>query len=138
MTQSTPELEARLIASVISENSSEIKHLISSGVNINARDSLGFSALMWAVTRNDVALAQLLINNRADVNAKTDYGYTILMNASQLGYFEMVKLLISAGANPIDKCDEGKTALNYAEESQKAKKVAEFLKNNGKRKSSWW
>ena len=72
--------------------------LIDKGSNVNAKNGLDETALMWAV--HDLAKMKLLIQHGADVNAKAKSGNTPLLIACVgNGKYEAVKLLLDNGAN---------------------------------------
>lgn len=77
-------------------------HHLSQDVNINAQDSIGFTALHYAVLRQDVNCVTTLISHGADVNVVGfQKSETPLSIALELGNAEITALLISAGAfNP--------------------------------------
>jgi ankyrin repeat protein len=73
--------------------------LLDKGADVNARNTGGATALMWAVS--EIAKVRLLIDRGADVNVATSGGRTALMLAALGdGSAETVKLLLSKGANP--------------------------------------
>ena len=62
----------------------EVQAAIKSGVNVNAKNEYGVTALMFAVERNeDREVVKVLINAGADVNAEDESNKTPLMYASQ-------------------------------------------------------
>ena len=72
--------------------------LIEKGSNVNAKNKIDETALMWSV--HDLAKMKLLIQHGADVNAKAKSGNTPLLIASVgHGKYEAVKLLIDKGAD---------------------------------------
>ena len=74
--------------------------LIQKGSNVNAKNSLDETALMWAL--HDLAKTKLLIRHGADVNAKAKSGNTPLLIASVgHGKYEAVKLLLDKGADAL-------------------------------------
>ena len=108
-----------------------VKEAIKEGVNINARNNYGYTALMYAVyqgrshifkitnTNNDyLDIIKLLIENGADVNAKrNDDGETVLIHSLMYGSINtdyIVKLLVENGADVNAKNYLGKTVLMYA------------------------
>jgi len=71
-------------------------------------------ALINAITKNDLVLAQGLIHTGIDLNVKDKYGDTALILATQRGYIALVKALIAAGAKLDLKNMLGETALMQA------------------------
>ena len=72
--------------------------LIEKGSNVNAKNKIDETALMWSV--HDLAKMKLLIEHGADVNAKAKTGNTPLLIASVgHGKYDAVKLLIDKGAD---------------------------------------
>lgn len=73
--------------------------LIEKGCNVNARNGLDETALMWAV--HDLEKMKLLIQRGANVNAKAKTGNTALLIASiGHGKYDAIKLLLDNGADP--------------------------------------
>ncbi len=102
----------------------EVKTAISDNVDVNAIDSNGCTALMYAANYGHIPVIQALLDAGADSNIKSDNdeglgeGMTALMFAA--GSFfaanrvDVVKLLVQYGADVNLKSKEGKTALMYA------------------------
>ena len=76
----------------------KIRSCIAGGVDVNAKDNHGWTALLYAVYYGNTEMAKLLISAGADVDIKNNYGYTALMYAAMYGNIEIVKLLIDSGA----------------------------------------
>ena len=83
------------------------------GVDVDATEPDGTSALHWAVHRDHVGVVELLIGAGADVNLTNDYGVTPLSLACTNGSAEVVARLLDAGADP-EVRTEGETALMTA------------------------
>ena len=84
--------------------------LIQKGSNVNAKNSLDETALMWGV--HDLAKMKLLIRHGADVNAKAKSGNTPLLIASVgHGKYEVVKLLLDKGADALAVNNRKENAL---------------------------
>ena len=89
--------------------------LLSSGVDVNARNRYGRTALYASLHRKGhEEIVKLLLLHGADVNAITNDGETALMFASEKGHGEIVDLLLSSGANANPKTNDGRTALMVA------------------------
>jgi ankyrin repeat protein len=101
------------------------------GANVNARDSFGFTALMFAAKSGNAATVELLLTKGAEVNARSKMlGYTALMNAAAFGNEEMVGALIDQGASVNARNDDGVTALSFSEQAGKPG-IAKLLKAHG-------
>lgn len=93
---------------------SEIKKLIDTNADVNAKQPDGMTALHWAVYRNHRPTVDRLIKAKCAVTAKTEYNVTPLSIACELGYAGIVKRLVDAGADPNDSLPGGETALMKA------------------------
>ncbi len=103
-----------------------VKLLVEKGVNVNAKDVEGYTALHLAVTEKRLEIVRELIKSGANVNAE-EYGNkcTPLHLACMLSEKEIVEELVKAGAE-IEQTDKfGMTAMGYAKNS---KEVTEVLK----------
>ncbi len=116
------------------------------GVDLNAQDSYGYSALAWAIRKNLNDTAFILIkkkgielNQYSDMSSETmreflDYGgLTPLMIAVYAGRLKIVRALLDAGADRdllsmSVRIKPEKTALQFAQEQQ----------TKGKEGSVWW
>lgn len=84
--------------------------LIEKGSNVNAKNKIDETALMWSV--HDLAKMKLLIEHGADVNAKAKTGNTPLLIASiGHGKYDAIKLLIDKGANVLAVNNRKENAL---------------------------
>ena len=93
----------------------EVRALLKSGADVNARQGDGMTALHWAAKRADAPLARLLVGARANVKAVTRIGsYTPLHIASELGDVALVGVLIKAGSDVRALTTTGVTALHLA------------------------
>ena len=83
-----------------------VKALLKKGADVNAAQGDGMTALHWAASHGDAALAQMLLSAGANIRATTRLGgITALHMASQGGHAQVVAALIAAGAdaNTIDR-----------------------------------
>lgn len=87
----------------------KVKELLAAGVDVNAANSYGGTALAFACDKGRAEVVNLLLEHGADVNAKDRfYGATPLTWAVEKGHVEIVRALLAKGA-------EGETqALTFA------------------------
>ncbi|MCU0287149.1 MAG: ankyrin repeat domain-containing protein, partial [Acidobacteria bacterium] len=92
--------------------------LILAGIDIKAKNKLGFDALMITCgsEKEQLDLVDFLIMRGIDINAQSTDGITALMNAAGKGHYRTVKLLISKGADIKHKNRDSAAALDWAEE----------------------
>ncbi len=76
-----------------------MKALLKGGANPNAKEAnAGQTALMWAISNQQVCTIDALVKGGADVNAGSKSGFTPLMFAAQKGDADISRILIKAGA----------------------------------------
>ncbi len=125
-------------------------------IDIQKRDSDGWTALMLAAVKNDliglkkliakgadvntkdnhgstplmhasdVQVLETLIANKADINAMDDFGETALMSAAGFGNTDKAKFLLSKGANKSLKNKKGQTAAVLAKDSVLKKLITNY------------
>jgi ankyrin repeat protein len=94
----------------------KVRDLLAWGADANEKDSVGFTALMFAAGRRAyTAYARLLLDNGAAIDAKNIYGNTPLIFAADAGNAEIVEFLLDNGASPGERNRSGYTAQNIAE-----------------------
>lgn len=91
-----------------------------------AMGSAKYNALMMAVKKGNLTMAQTLLQYKANPNAKNAGGLTPLMIAAYGNEDMIISLLLKAGANPAFKDDEGKTALMLAKENDAQKAIVQL------------
>jgi ankyrin repeat protein len=94
-----------------------VQTLLEKGVNVNAEDEHGQTALMRAAFNGRMGVAQLLLAKGADVNARGKEGQTALMVASESGHPDVIQALLMAGADVNAKMYDGPTALRLEEKN---------------------
>lgn len=92
----------------------QVKLLISKGVDVNAKDEFGRTALHVAALQGRPGVAQLLIANGADLHARDKEGCTPLGCAAREGRIVVTELLIGKGTNVNVKDAAGNTPLHHA------------------------
>ena len=116
-----------LISAVRQSNRDGLATLLKKGVDVNATEADGSTALMWASYRDDGESADLLITAGANVNIANDLGATALWAASMNGSSAMVRRLLQAGANPNAALLAGETPVMVASRSGSADVVEQLL-----------
>ena len=98
-----------------SGDAAAVRALLKQGVDVNAAQGDGMTALHWAATNGDVAITQMLLSAGANVRATTRLGgLTPLHLATQAGQPQVAAALIAAGAGPNLATATGATPLMLA------------------------
>ena len=105
-----------------------IKKLLDKGININAKDENGQTALMHAAMYHNNAILKELINRGADLSIKDNDGYTALMNAAFHCDVEGTKELINRGSDLNAKTNNGMSIFHVAAWGGKEEIMDELLK----------
>ena len=103
--------DLRLVEAVKNQRPGAARLLVEQGIDVNAAQADGVTALHWAAHRNDSGTARLLVLAGAHVNAANDFGVTPLSLACVNGSAAMVEMLLEAGANANATTWSGETAL---------------------------
>lgn len=99
--------EDLLINAIKEDRISDATYFLKSGINPNATDVFGKSALQLAISQDNFELVALLINSGANINETFNYTYknatainaTLLYIAIDSLNFDLVKLALAKGAN---------------------------------------
>ena len=91
-----------------------LKAAIAAGVDVDARDGRGWTALMHAVNKGYTLLVPPLVDAQANLNIRAPDGATALFMAAVQGHTEIIELLMKAGAEVSVKGPKGKTAADAA------------------------
>ena len=105
-----------LVEAVIGNNAETIKALLSSGVDVDQQDKIGYTALHYAAQNYLLDIALLLLEHKASVDAKDNYGNTPLFRAvfNSKGRGDMIQLLLRFGADKNLKNNHGVSPLELA------------------------
>jgi ankyrin repeat protein len=93
-----------------------VRKLLAEGVEIDARDGNGATALLIATHGNKIEAARALIDAGADVNAKNDIEDSPYLYAGARGHLEILKMTLAHGADLGSTNRYGGTALIPASE----------------------
>jgi ankyrin len=92
--------DQRLVDAAKRQDKQAVQSLLKQGVDVNAPQGDGATALHWAVYWDDAATVDLLLKAGANVNAANDLGATPLYLACNNANGALVEKLLVAGANP--------------------------------------
>jgi ankyrin repeat protein len=107
-----------------------VRALLKTGVDVNAAQGDGMTALHWASIKGDAELAQMLIYAGANTKATTRLGgYSPLILAAREGHADVIAALLAAGADPKAATTTGTTALMLAAASGNSRAVTMLVEN---------
>ena len=109
-----------------------VRTLIQKGVDVNAPQIDGTTALHWAAYNEDPETAAALLKAGASVNAANRYGVPPLALACTSGNAAVVKLLLDAGADVNATMKGGETVLMMAARSGSVDAVKALLVRGAK------
>ena len=108
-----------------------LQDLVSNGVNLNAQDEEGLTAMHWASREGHLVFIKFLYERGADVNLKNNKGESALHEAIQKGHTSVVKLLLKHEATDIEQKDRvARTALLLAAQQGHPTILDALLKSN--------
>jgi hypothetical protein len=122
----SPGPAASLNKAVLDGDLEQVRSLILSGADVNAKDKFGGTPLHHAANAGHKNVAELLIANGADLNAKRQEGWTPLHIAAAWGNIDVAELLIERGADVNIKDDSGRTPTWWAKAKGNVK-IVELL-----------
>ena len=125
--------DTRLIEAARSGDSAAVRSLLASGVDVNAADGDGLTALHAAAERGHDEVVEHLLARRADAGATTRIGsYTPLHLAALGAHAEVAEMLVEAGADPnAVTTNSGVTALHLAAAAIDGAPTVEVLLQHG-------
>ncbi len=106
----------------------QLKALLSAGVDVNAKNTAGRTALMGAAYYGNRSIVKELVVEGVDVNLADEQGKTALMIAVANKRLKVVEVLLDAGADASLADKKEKTAITMAEKT-KNKKLIKLLES---------
>lgn len=122
-------MQERLFEAVEGKEFDTVRELLDKGVDINAQDGQGRTAIMIATYANDVEMVKVLTESKADVDIQDDMLNNPFLYAGAEGYLDILKLMIAAGADPTITNRYGGVALIPASEHGYVEVVEKLLTN---------
>ena len=118
---------AGLLAAAAADDAATVRELLRQGVDIEARDANGRTALLLATHANAIDAARVLIEAGADVNAKDDIADSPYLYAGAEGPLEILRMTLEHGADLASVNRYGGTALIPAAHHGHVEIVRELL-----------
>jgi uncharacterized protein len=107
-----------------------VRALLKKGLDVNAAQGDGTTALHWAAMKGDAELAQMLIYAGANLRATTRLGaYTPLYLAAKGGHSGVVAALLAAGADAKAVTSNGTTPLMIAAAAGDTRTITSLVEN---------
>jgi hypothetical protein len=128
--QSNENTPGSLHRAIISGDIEKVKSILSSGVDVNARNTINGTPLHTAVDKQRKEIVQLLLEKNADVNLVNNARQTPLHIAVNTGQKDIVELLVAKGADVNTLDGMGDNALSLAQKGGHTE-IAEFLIQHG-------
>lgn len=95
-----------------------VAYLLEHGATVDAKDTHGRTALLYASSGNYPETVGLLLREGADANVQgTAEGFTALMMAAAEGHISVVRILLFNGASVETVDGDGDTAGKFAREN---------------------
>jgi ankyrin repeat protein len=108
----------------------KVDRLLREGANINGRNKMGTTPLMWAVAYGNCDVVGRLLARGAEINAVNASGLTALHLSIASGRETLVQQLITAGANIHTRSASGETPLMRAR-ARRLTRIGAILENAG-------
>ena len=107
-----------------------IRYFISNGADANSKNSIGYSVLQYAVSKNDTSLVKILIDKGAEINPSSFTGSSVLMICLEDGSPALMKYLIEKDADPNSHNFDGETILMFVVQAGNIE-IAKMLLGHG-------
>ena len=73
--------------------------LLSNGADIEAKDKKGKTALIWAVSNNDLEITTQILEKKPKIDTKDNNGWPALHVAAKNGFSDITSLLCKNGSD---------------------------------------
>ncbi len=123
---------APLADAVEQRDKTSVRTLVKTGIDVNAAQVDGTTALHWAAYHDDAETVALLAQAGANANAVNRYGVPPLAQACTNGNAAIVKLLLQAGADANATMKGGESVLMFAARSGNVDAVNTLIAHGAK------
>ena len=120
-------VDVRLVEAVRAGDGPAVRALLAGGIDVNAAQADGATALHWAAYLDDPVTVVLLLDAGAAAGVANDLGVTALYLACENGNAALVRALLAAGADARAALPSGETALMTAARTGSAEAVAALV-----------
>ena len=117
----------RIVIAASKGKISDVKTYIKRGDDINATSRTHWSALAYAVNKNNYKLTELLLEKGADVNSRINTKETVLLLAAKYSYTQIAILLLEHHANVEAKDIIEFRAMHWAAKSNNKELIIKLL-----------
>lgn len=124
-----PENNEALTDAIKADNIDLVKTALAAKVDVNARNKDGYSPIMFAANKGNMAVLQMLLDRGAKVNVQEAEGYTPLMMAAWHSHLDALRLLLKKGAKQSLYHNKGRTTLMIAAWKGSPDILAELLRS---------
>ncbi|MGO9118431.1 MAG: ankyrin repeat domain-containing protein [Desulfomonilaceae bacterium] len=100
-----------LILASIKGDLEQVKRLLDSGANVNAKDREGWTTLAWALRFRQWDVVKALLEKGAEVSGKARLSRRAVVEAAMDGRLEILRALLDQGLYVVTKSKEDYTAL---------------------------
>lgn len=113
--EADPRRKAELHDQSVEFRLNNVRHLIDSGADVNARDDSDYTPLHFAATRDSAEVVRLLLDSGAEVDAVNNKGETPLRCAVGAPWVDpnTLGLLREHGADPFRPSNNGRSAIDF-------------------------
>ncbi len=103
--------DTALMTAAFNDDIGTVRVLINAGVDINAKNSEGLTALLYASSIGGFKCSKALIDAGADIEETDELGFNPILYAARDGHVEIAKELIKVGADINKTWNNHKTVL---------------------------